>query len=186
MCFLAVAVAQCLLVISEDNPVAWRVLDQFAQDVLAIITNGEHTEQTSMLRTVAAAILCNVPSLSTTYIGHTLNTLHQTLSINHRMALGKLTSMIPLNGNDDENKIDIEVSADDRMEEETESEAKKRRRIQDLPSEYDLEVKTVAWILESQRIAAETITNICSSDEHGSVFRLYFMSIISLIKHSLI
>lgn len=124
-----------------------------------------------MLRTVAAAILSNVPSLSTMYMGQIFNTLHQTLGINHRMALGKLTSMIPLNenenGNGDESLIDIEVSADDRMKEETENEATKRRRLQDLPSEYDSEVKKVCWILAAQRIAAEMMTNICSSDEHG-------------------
>lgn len=169
---LAVAVAQCLLVISEDNSVAWRVLNHFAQDVLSIVTNVEHMEQTVMLRTVAAAILSNVPSLSTMYMGQIFNTLHQTLGINHRTALGKLTSMIPLNENGDESAIDIEVSADDRMEEETENEATKRRRIQDLPSEYDCEVKHVAWTLESQRIAAETITNLCSSDEYGIIFSL--------------
>lgn len=161
--------AQCLLVISEDNAIAWRVLNHFAEDIVSIITNGENTEQTTMLRTVVAAILTNVPSLSSTYMGQIFNTLHQTLSINHRMALGKLTSLIPLNENDDQNKIDIEVSADDRMEEETEQEATKRRRAQDLPTEYDLEAKYVGWILESQRIAAETITNICSSDENGSI-----------------
>lgn len=166
--FLAVAVAQCLLVISEDNAIAWRVLNQFAEDFVSIITNGENVEQTTMLRTVVAAILTNVPSLSTTYMGQIFNTLHQTLCINHRMALGKLTSLIPLHEKDDESKIDVEVSADDdRMEEETEQEAAKRRRVQDLPSEYETEAKYVGWILESQRIAAETITNICSSDENG-------------------
>lgn len=166
---IAVAVAQCLLVISEDNPIAWRVLNHSAKDLVSVITNVEHVEKTIMLRTVVAAILANVPSLSTMYMGQVFNTLHQTLSINHRSALGKLTSMIPLDENGDDGKIDIVVSADDRMEEETESEATKRRHIQDLPTEYDSEVKYVQWILESQRIAAETITNICSSDEYGTI-----------------
>lgn len=165
--FLAVAVAQFLLVISEDNSVAWRVLNHSAQDVVSIITNVEYMEQTIMLRTIAAAILANVPSLSTMYMGQIFNTLHQTLDVDHRMALGKLTSSAPLNKNGDESSIDVEISTDDRMEEETEVEATKRRRIQDLPTEYDSEVKSVCWILESQRIAAETITNICSSDENG-------------------
>lgn len=166
--------AQCFLVISEDNSVAWRALNNFAEDILSIITNVEHMENTIMLRTVVAAILANVPSLSTMYMGQIFNTLHQTLSINHRTALGKLTSLIPLDENGDESKINIEVSADDRMEEETENEASKRRRIQDLPTEYDSEAKHVGWILESQRIAAETITNICSSDEYGNIFSLNF------------
>lgn len=148
-------------------------MNQFAEDVVSIIANGEHTEQTIMLRTVVAAILTNVPSLSTTYMSQIVNTLNQTLSINHRMTLGKLTSLIPLNEDNDQSALDVEVSADDRMEEETEQEAKRRRRIQDLPSEYDSEAKHVGWILESQRIAAETITNMCSSDEYGMVLNNY-------------
>lgn len=149
-------------------------MNQFAENVVSIITNGECTEQTTMLRTVVAAILTNVPSLSTTYMGQIFHTLHQTLSINHRMALGKLTSMMPLNEESTiDSTIDIEVSTDNRMEEETEQEATKRRRTQDLPSEYDSEAKYVGWILESQRIAAETITNICSSDDYGILILIF-------------
>lgn len=169
------AVAQCLLVISEDNSVSWRVLNHFSQDVVSIITNIEHTEQTAMLRTVAAAILSNVPSLSTMYMDHILNTLQQTLNIDHRAALGRLTSLMPLNDTANENAQNIEVSTDDQMEEETANEANKRRRIQDLPSKYDCEVRNVGWILQSQRIAAETITNICSFDENGNTTLLYLV-----------
>lgn len=159
--------AQCVLVISEDNPVAWRVLNHFAQDIASLITNIERTEQNVVLRTFAAAILSNVPSLSTTYTKHIFDTLNQALEINHRTLLGKLTSSIPLERG--ENTVGIEVAGEEQMEEESEEQAARRRRKQDLPTEYDTEIKHAAWIIEAQRIAAETVTNICSSDDNGKI-----------------
>lgn len=167
--FSAVAVGQCLLVISEDNPVAWRVLNHFAQDIASLVTNIERTEQNVVLRTVAVAILSNVPSLLSTYTNQIFDTLNQALDINHRSLLGKLTSSIPLDREKDENTVGIEVAGEEQMEQETEEEATIRRRKQDLPTEHDMEIKHVAWILEAQRIAAETITNICSSDDNGKI-----------------
>lgn len=65
------------------------------------------------------------------------------------------------------NSVGIEVAAEEQMEEETDEAATSRRRKQDLPSEHDIKVKHVGWVLEAQRIAAETITNLCSSDDNG-------------------
>lgn len=164
------AVAQCLLVISEDNPIAWRVLNHFAQDIVALITTLEHTEQNIVLRTVAAAILSNVPSLSTIYINQIFDTLNLALDINHRTLLGNLTSSLPLDDDVKEaNSADVEVRGEEQMEEETEDEACARRRKQDLPTEHDIRIKHVGWTLEAQRIAAETITNLCSTDDNGKV-----------------
>lgn len=168
---LAVAVAQCLLVITEDNPIAWRVLIPFAQDIVSLITNIERTQKNILLRTVAAAILSNVPSLSSTYINQIFDALNLALSVNHRELLGKWTSSIPLEAKD-ENLDGIEVAAEEQMDEETDEEASKRRRKQDLPSEYDIQTKNIGWILEAQRIAAETITNLCSSDENGNLVKI--------------
>lgn len=154
------------MVISEDNPVAWRVLNHSAQDIVALITNTERNEQSIVLRTVAAAILSNVPSLSTMYINQIFDTLNKALDVNHRMLLNKLTSSIPSH-DANENSSNIAEPAEELMEEETEEDATQRRRKQDLPTEYDIEVKHVGWVIEAQRIAAETITNLCSSDENG-------------------
>lgn len=156
--------AQCLLVISEDNPIAWCVLNNSAQELVSLVVNVDENEQNIVLRTVAAAVLSNVPSLSTIYIKPIFDALNQALTINHRVLLGKLTSSIPLNGNGNRNSIEVEVTADE-IGEETDEEATMRRRKQDLPSEYDVQVKNVCWMLEAQRIAAETITNLCSSDD---------------------
>lgn len=72
---------------------------------------------------------------------------------------------MPLDGR--ENQLEVEV-AEQQMDQETESEASLRRRKQDLPTENDTEVKYVGWVLEAQRVAAETITNLCSSDDDGN------------------
>lgn len=175
MNFAAVAVAQCLLVISEDNPVSWRVLNNFAQDIASLITNIERTQQNIVLRTVAAATLSNVPNLSMTYINQIFDTLNQALDINHRTLLGQLTSSIPLDQEKLESCVDVEVAAEEQMEEESEEQATSRRRRQDLPTERDIEIKHIAWVLEAQRIAAETITNICSSDDNGKFLLLFFV-----------
>lgn len=159
--------AQCLLVISEDNPNAWRVLNHFAQDIVSLVTNLK-TDQSLILRTVAAAILSNVPSLSTIYINQIFDTLNQALDVNHRSLLAKLTSSLPLDDeNHEQNGVDIEVNGEEQMEEETEEAASARRRKQDLPTTHDMEIKYSAWVLEAQRIAAETITNLCTVDDNG-------------------
>lgn len=131
------------------------------------MTNIEQPEQNVLLRTVTAAVLSNVPSLSTTYVNQIFLTLNQTLDINHRILLGKLTSSIPLKSSEEEDTVGVEIAPEDQMEQETEEDATDRRRKQDLPSVYDIEVKYVGWTLVAQRIAAETITNMCSSDENG-------------------
>lgn len=153
-----------MLVISEDNPTAWRVLNHFAQDIVSLITTLEPTDQNTVLRTVAAAILSNVPSLSTTYINQIFDTLNQALDINHRSLLGKLSSSIPLDDERDETGLNLEVNGVENMDED-EAQASARRRKQDLPTEQDIAIKHAGWTLEAQRIAAETITNLCSTDD---------------------
>lgn len=166
-----------MLVISEDNPVAWRVLIHFAQDIVSIIMNAERTEENIILRTILAAILANVPSLMTTYINQIFDSLNQVLVIDHRALLGKFTSSISLKEENEVGPVNIEVASEEQMEEESDEEANKRRRKQDLPTVNDIEIKRVGWVLEVQRIAAETITNLCSSDDNGNTIylRLYYI-----------
>lgn len=171
--FVAVAVAQCLLVISEDNPIAWRVLNSFAQDIVSLIVLEQSNEKTIILRTVAAAILSNVPGLLNAHVNQIFETLNQALDINHRTLLGNLTSSLPLDSASDDN-LDVQVASDEQMDDdESEAAAATRRRKQDLPTEQEIEIKQVGWTLEAQRIAAETITNFCSSDDNGRRKDLY-------------
>lgn len=162
----AIGVGQCLLVISEDNPVAWRILNQFSQE-LVFLLNVDENQQTILLRTLAAAILSNVPALASAHINQIFATLTTALDINHRQLLGKLTSSLPLTNNENKDGPEIEV-IDEQMDQETDEEASARRRKQDLPTEVEAESDEVGWVLEAQRIAAETVTNLSSSNDDGN------------------
>lgn len=152
------------MVISEDNPVAWRALNHFTQQLVLLLTIDD-TDKSILLRTLSAAILSNVPALASAHINQIFSTLAIVLDGNHRELLGKLSSSLPLDGNKDEPELEV---TDDQMEEETDEEASARRRRQDLPTELDIEIKYAGWLLEAQRVAAETITNLCSTDDDGN------------------
>lgn len=171
---ISIAVAQCLLVISEDNPNSWNILSNYVIDIVNILTIDESTESESLLRTLAAGILSNIPALCAAYSNQILLAISKTLDINHRLNLGQLTSKLPLNGieeyhemnNDDNRSINNDDNNSIIMEnEETEEEASRRRRRQDLPSELEIEIRKIGYLLQAQRIAAETITNLCTTDD---------------------
>lgn len=129
--------------------------------------NVDSNEQSILLRTLAAAILSNVATLATAHINQIFSTLTVSLDVNHRELLGKLSSSLPLDVK--ENNGPVLEMCDDQMEEETDEEASLRRRRQDLPTELEIEIKQVGWLLEAQRVAAETITNLCSSEDDGEI-----------------
>lgn len=161
---IAIAVGQCLLVISEDNPDAWRVLNIYQNDLIGILSIVDNSHPCILLRTLSAAILSNVPALAAQNLVKIFDTLSKMLDQNHRTVLGTLTSELPLNDRKTEHDI---IIADDSstIEEETDEQASERRRKQDMPTAIDIEVRNVGWLLEAQRIAAETLTNLCSADD---------------------
>lgn len=59
------------------------------------------------MRTILAAILANVPSLSATYMNQIFDTLNEVLSIDHRALLGKLTSSLPIKQENEQNRVGI-------------------------------------------------------------------------------
>ncbi|XP_058819527.1 HEAT repeat-containing protein 3 [Topomyia yanbarensis] len=159
---IAIAVSQCVLVISEDNIVSWRILSSFGNELTSLLAlDGDNSS--ILLRTVAAGIIANVPPLAVTYLGQLFATLSRTLEVNHRPALGSVTSSLPLLNQKD--VIQLEVTDDTRMDDESAEQSFQRRRRADMPSEVELEVRNVGWLLQAQRIAAEILTNICSTEE---------------------
>lgn len=52
---------------------------------------------------------------------------------------------------------------------ESEQAAANRRRRQELPTEADIAVRDVGYLLDAQRVAAEVITNLCSSEDEGKM-----------------
>uniref|UniRef100_A0A182U2K3 SYO1-like TPR repeats domain-containing protein n=1 Tax=Anopheles melas TaxID=34690 RepID=A0A182U2K3_9DIPT len=156
-------VAQCLLVVSEDNSSSWRVLANHGSELTSLLAIDVVDNSSLMLRTLAAAIIGNVPVLLNSHTSQVLICVSKTLETNHRPALGNLTSMLPLEPQKD--VVDLEVTDDVVFDEETEAQSHQRRRKADLPSEGELEVRSVGRLLQAQRIAAEILTNICSSED---------------------
>lgn len=139
-------------------------MNLYQNDLIGILSTVDNSHSCVLLRTLSAAILSNVPALAAQNLVKIFHSLSKTLDINHRTVLGTLSSELPLSDRKTENDI---IIADDSnaMEEETEEQACERRRKQDMPTAIDIEVKNVGWLLEAQRIAAETLTNLCSSDD---------------------
>lgn len=159
---LAISVGQCLLVISEDNPTAWRILSEYGtvfQDLMRI----EGDFKAVILRTVAAGITSNVPVLAMQNLSLIMDALTKTLEINHRTVLNEITSRLPLNENEN-HAAPVEI-VDDEMNEETEEEASARRLREDMPTAIEKDVKEIGYLLSAQRIAAEILTNICSNED---------------------
>lgn len=108
--------------------------------------------------------MANIPEFSAPHLNLIFTTLSKTLNVNHRNILGSLTSTLPLNSS--KNEIFV-IEDSNAMEDETDDQASLRRRKQDLPSDTEIEVQWVGWLLEAQRVAAETITNLCTIDDNG-------------------
>uniref|UniRef100_A0A1B0CF12 SYO1-like TPR repeats domain-containing protein n=1 Tax=Lutzomyia longipalpis TaxID=7200 RepID=A0A1B0CF12_LUTLO len=164
---IAIAVCQCLLIISEDNPTSWAVLSACGSAFGSLLTlEGGFPE--CLLRTLAAGIMANVPALSEPYLQQILTSLSKTLDENHRAVLGDLTSDLPLLQKEEVPELEV-AEESRRMElDETDDAAARRRRKADLPTPLETKVKHVGWLLEAQRVAGETLTNLSSSDDDGN------------------
>ncbi|XP_053675935.1 HEAT repeat-containing protein 3 [Anopheles nili] len=160
---IAIAVAQCLLVVSEDNTSSWGVLANQGSELTSLLNIDVVDNASMMLRALAAGIIGNVPVLLSSYTNQILSCVSKTLEANHRTALGNLTSMLPLEPQKD--VVDLEVTDDVAFDDETEAQSYQRRRKADLPSDGELEVRNVGRLLQAQRIASEILTNICSSED---------------------
>lgn len=151
--------------ISEDNPTAWKVLADYGtvfQDLMRI--DGDY--KATILRTVAAGIASNVPVLSLQNLSLIMDVLSKALEINHRTVLNAITSRMPLSEEErlQDSGAPMEV-IDEEMNNESETEATTRRLKEDMPTELEKDIKEVGYLLAAQRIAAEILTNMCSSED---------------------
>lgn len=151
-----------MLVISEDNATAWRVLANHGSEFQNLLKiDGDY--QSVILRTVAAGTMSNVPILLMQNLSPIIEALSKTIEINHRTILNDITSKLPLSSTEN-SPLPIEVM-DDEMEQESAADASLRRLKDELPTELEQEVKYVGYLLLAQRIAAEVLSNICASDD---------------------
>lgn len=157
---LAISVGQLLLVISEDNGSAWRILANHEAELQSLLKiSGDY--QAVMLRTLVAGVVSNVPALLIQHLTEIIEALGNTIEVNHRAILNALTSKLPMNG---PRAPPLEV-VDDEMNEESPADASLRRFKEELPTELEQEVKHIGYLLSAQRISAEVLSNIVCSQE---------------------
>ncbi|XP_055858325.1 HEAT repeat-containing protein 3 [Episyrphus balteatus] len=160
---IAISVAQCLLVISEENPNSWNVFNNHVPEFICLLNiEGDHSH--TFLRTLAAGILSNIPALAAAYVNKIFPALSATFDVNHRTVLGEITSTLPLSRQENPTELEVKMDVVD-VGEETDEAASLRRRKQDLPTDTEIQVKHVGYLLEAQKVAAEIITNQCATDD---------------------
>lgn len=158
---ISISVAQCLLVVSENNPKSWLVLNQYVANFLCLLSvTGDYGHV--YLRTLAAGILSNAPALAASYAGTILQALSQVLDTNNHSAIAGISNIPNKDNNDQTLELEIKMETQD---DETDEAAANRRRRQELPTADDIAMRDVGYLLDAQRVAAEVITNLCSSEE---------------------
>ncbi|KAM7353156.1 HEAT repeat-containing protein 3 [Cochliomyia hominivorax] len=158
---ISISVAQCLLVVSENNPKSWLVLNEHVPNFLCLLSvTGDYGH--AYLRTLAAGILSNAPALAAAYAGTILQSLMQVLDTNHQTALNGISNLPNQENKEQAPELEIKM---DTQDDETEEAAANRRRRQELPTADEIAMRDVGYLLDAQRVAAEVITNLCSTDE---------------------
>lgn len=139
----AIAVAQCLHTVTEENPAAVSKL-QSSSPALQKLLNLEGCDSpVLLLRTLACGLILDlnygkVSSLSPTIVTQIMCSLTTTLTTNHRKVVNDFTSSVPLDEAVETSKKHTEI----------------------LKSVTDIQ-----YLIEAQKIAIELLANICSGDD---------------------
>lgn len=166
---IAISVAQCLLVISEDNSTAWNILAEYSNDFLALLSLANSDEH-KILSAITAAIASNVPVLCAANANAILSALTRILEINQREILEQLSNKLPIDENENQapavldqevEMIDEDMDADDEVAE------RQVRKKKSALNPVELELRKAELLLLAQRIAAESLTNMCSVDDNS-------------------
>ncbi|XP_037959849.1 HEAT repeat-containing protein 3 [Teleopsis dalmanni] len=159
---ISISVAQCLLVVSENNSTCWNVLSNCIPELIALLEiSGKHGYV--YLSTLTAGILANIPALAASYVMHIVKTLSHSLDVDHQsILLNTISSLQQQETDSSAPELEIRMDTNDT---ETEDAARIRRRRQELPTDADIAVRDVGFMLDAQRIAAEILTNLTSNDE---------------------
>uniref|UniRef100_A0A1B0AH86 SYO1-like TPR repeats domain-containing protein n=1 Tax=Glossina pallidipes TaxID=7398 RepID=A0A1B0AH86_GLOPL len=162
---IAISVAQFFLVVSENNPKSWKVLNDHVPNFLCLLSlTGDYGQ--AYLCSLAAAILTNVPALAASYNVTMLRALAGVLKINHQIVISSVIANISNLSNliSQPETLELEIKMDT-TDDESEEAAANRRRRQELPTEADIAVRDIGYLLDAQRVAAEVITNLCSDED---------------------
>ncbi|XP_016953953.1 uncharacterized protein LOC108027176 [Drosophila biarmipes] len=158
----AISVAQLLLVVSESNTSSWNVLasSNILQELLAVPAEN-HAQL--YLNALAAGILCNVPACSAAHTREILNSLDELLSIDAQAQILSCKNEIQNAKSKDEVPV-LDISMD--TEEMTESQSANQSK----PNQCDADaaLTNLEHLLDAQRLVAEIITNLGSSDDQSN------------------
>ncbi|XP_016984453.2 uncharacterized protein LOC108048372 [Drosophila rhopaloa] len=159
---IAISVAQLVLVVSENNSSSWNVLaGSSALPELLSVPAESHAQL--YLNALAAGILCNVPACSAAHTREILTSLDKLLTIDPQAQLLSCKNEI-LNAKSNNEAPVLEISME--TEEMTESQSANPSK----PNQCDADVtlKNLEHLLDAQRLVAEIVTNLGSSDEQSN------------------
>ncbi|XP_069681892.1 HEAT repeat-containing protein 3 [Periplaneta americana] len=140
---IAIAVAQCLHTVTEDNPAAVSKLQGSSPALQKLLDLEDCEPAFLLLRTLTCGLILNlnygkVSSLSPTIVTQIMCSLTTTLTVNHRKILNDFTSSMPL----DEA---VEIS---------------KKHTEMLKC-----ITNIQYLIEAQKIAIELLANVCSGDD---------------------
>lgn len=169
---ISVAVAQLLLIVSEDNASTWRAFVESEVDLVTLMNlnvAGDDDFGAILLRTLATGIISNVPALAQQHMAQVMIGLDRPFQENHRQLLNSLSSDIPLVERAKRFETDIVNEDPDENEMETDQlvMASHREKEAEQLAVVEKQIKNVGYLLEAQRVAAEILTNICSAEGDG-------------------
>lgn len=165
---ISVAVAQLLLIVSEDNSSMWQTFHEMEDRLVALMSLQVDDQNfgTILLRTLATGIVSNVPALAQQHMAQVMLGLDRPFQENHRTLLNSLSSDIPLVEKSQRFETEIRNDDPDDLDMETEElHATQKAREAEAVAEVEKQVKNVGYLLEAQRVAAEILANICSSED---------------------
>ncbi|KAI8045941.1 uncharacterized protein LOC128266171 [Drosophila gunungcola] len=159
---VAISVAQLVLVVSENNTSSWNVLasSSILPELLAVPAES-HAQL--YLNALAAGILCNVPACSAAHTREILNSLDKLLTIDPQAQLLSCKTEIQNSKSKNEAPV-LEIS----METEEMAEAQSANQSKPNQCDADVTLKNLEHLLDAQRLVAEIITNLGSSDDQSN------------------
>ncbi|XP_017031711.1 HEAT repeat-containing protein 3 [Drosophila kikkawai] len=158
---IALSVAQLVLVVSENNSSSWNLLAN-ANILPELLTVPAESHGQLYLNALAAGILCNVPACAAAHTREILTSLNQLLTIDTQAQLLGCKSEIQTAKSKNEAPV-LEIS----METEELSEAQSANPAKTNESEGEEALQNLEHLLDAQRLVAEIITNLGSSDDQS-------------------
>ncbi|EDW81628.1 uncharacterized protein Dwil_GK12176 [Drosophila willistoni] len=160
---ISIAVAQLVLVLSENNSSSWNVVanEQFLTELIKV--NQEEANLNLLyLSALAAGILVNVPACSSAYTKEIMASLEKLLTTDTQAQLNYHKNALEQEVTKNQVPV-LEISME--TEDLNESQANGKQNGQNKQTETEEVLQNLEYLLDGQRLVAEIITNLASSDD---------------------